>query len=68
LEVFHAIGHSALPWKHYPLGRDDFFWGVRNQDISIRRYMMKGLKYRTQVAHSVINDRNCLRQLLTYFL
>jgi hypothetical protein len=66
--MLHTIGHSALPWKHDSLGSKNFFWGVRNQDISIRRHMMKGLIHGTQVAHSVVNDRNGLRQWLAYVL
>jgi hypothetical protein len=66
--MLHAIGHSALSWEHYALCRGDFFWGVRNHYIGIRSHMMKGLIYGTQVTHSVINDRNGLRQLLAYVL
>jgi len=39
---------------------------MRDQNIVIRRYMMKSLIYGTEIPHSVINDGNGLRQLLTY--
>jgi hypothetical protein len=66
--VLDAIWHSTLPWKHYPLSGDNFFGSMRDHNIGIWCHMMKGLVDRTQVAHSVVNDRNGLRHLLAYVL
>jgi hypothetical protein len=50
------------------VGLRDFFRPLGEQNVGVRRNMMKGLIHGTKIAHSVINDRNDLRQLLTYFL